>query len=214
MRRGRILGFGISIVCLAEFHPLFLAPRTHSSHTYLSSVFFPLHYARTPLSLSLLKPLFRAALLEALESGKNVVMDRYAFSGVAFSSAKPGMSVEWCAEPDAGLPMPDVLLFMELSPERAATRGGFGEERYENPAFQEAVRGAFAALQQRMAGVVGGGEGWWCNVDAWGRVEEVGGRVEAAVAPILKAVASGAVPLRALWDGKELERGGKAIGSQ
>lgn len=152
--------------------------------------------------------------MEALESGKNVVMDRYAFSGVAFSSAKPGLSVEWCAEPDAGLPMPDVLLFMELSPERAATRGGFGEERYENPAFQEAVRGAFAALQQRMAGVVGGGEGWWCNVDAWGSVEEVGGRVEAAVAPILKAVASGAVPLRALWDGKELERGGKAVGSQ
>ena len=156
----------------------------------------------------------RAALLEALESGKNVVMDRYAFSGVAFSSAKPGMSVEWCAEPDAGLPMPDVLLFMELSPERAATRGGFGEERYENPAFQAAVRGAFAALQQRMAGVVGGGEGWWCNVDAWGSVEEVGGRVEAAVAPILKAVASGPVPLRALWDGKVLERGGKADASQ
>jgi dTMP kinase len=149
--------------------------------------------------------------VEALRSGKNVVMDRYAFSGVAFSAAKPGMDVGWCAAPDAGLPMPDVLLFMDLPPEKAAARGGFGEERYEKPAFQAAVRAVFEELKATMeaaaagggAAAAGGGGGWWCTVDAAGTIEEVAARVESAVAGPLASALSGA-PLRALWDGKPL----------
>ena len=57
------------------------------------------------------------------------MVDRYAHSGVCFSSAKPGLSVEWCKRPDEGLPQPDVVLFMDLSVEAAAQRGGFGGER-------------------------------------------------------------------------------------
>jgi dTMP kinase len=34
-----------------------------------------------------------------LEAGTNIVCDRYSFSGVAFSSAKPGMDFDWCAYP-------------------------------------------------------------------------------------------------------------------
>uniref|UniRef100_T1IR59 Uncharacterized protein n=1 Tax=Strigamia maritima TaxID=126957 RepID=T1IR59_STRMM len=30
-------------------------------------------------------------------------MDRYAFSGVAFSAAKDGMDIKWCKQPDEGL---------------------------------------------------------------------------------------------------------------
>jgi len=33
-------------------------------------------------------------------------VDRYAFSGVAFSAAKDGLSLEWCKQPDRGLPRP------------------------------------------------------------------------------------------------------------
>jgi hypothetical protein len=36
-----------------------------------------------------------------------------------------------------GLPAPDVTLWMALPPGAAAARGGFGGERYEDPAFQE-----------------------------------------------------------------------------
>ena len=130
-------------------------------------------------------------------------MDRYAFSGVAFSAAKPGMDVAWCAAPDAGLPMPDVLLFMDLPADKAAARGGFGEERYEKPAFQAAVRGAFEALRCRMSGA-GVDAAWWRVVDAAGTVEEVAARVEDAVAAPLARAHAGEAPLRALWDGAEL----------
>eukprot|EP00692_Jakoba_bahamiensis_P001996 EC685767.1.p3 GENE.EC685767.1~~EC685767.1.p3 ORF type:complete len:141 (+),score=67.01 EC685767.1:79-501(+) len=37
----------------------------------------------------------RARLLELLDAGTHVVCDRYAFSGVAFSSAK-GLPLSWC----------------------------------------------------------------------------------------------------------------------
>ena len=129
-------------------------------------------------------------------------MDRYAFSGVAFSAAKPGLDVAWCAAPDAGLPLPDVLLFMDLAPDKAAARGGFGEERYEKPAFQAAVRDLFEQLRTSTSARVGGD--WWRTLDAAGSIEEVAGRVQAAVAAPLERAHRGEAPLRTLWDGAPL----------
>eukprot|EP00095_Tigriopus_kingsejongensis_P002038 snap_masked-scaffold556_size137522-processed-gene-0.0 protein:Tk02038 transcript:snap_masked-scaffold556_size137522-processed-gene-0.0-mRNA-1 annotation:"hypothetical protein LOTGIDRAFT_140318" len=79
-------------------------------------------------------------LVEALNNGVHVVVDRYAFSGVAFSAAKEGLSMEWCKQPDRGLPRPDVVCFLDVSPEEARQRGGFGQERYEKLEFQARVR--------------------------------------------------------------------------
>jgi dTMP kinase len=61
-------------------------------------------------------------LNETLAKGVTVVMDRYAFSGVAFSSAKQGMDLQWCMQPDAGLPAPDILLHLELGASEVYTR--------------------------------------------------------------------------------------------
>ncbi|XP_026160728.1 thymidylate kinase [Mastacembelus armatus] len=81
-----------------------------------------------------------------LEQGTTLVVDRYAFSGAAFTSAKPGFSLDWCMKPDVGLPKPDLVLFLQLSPTEAALRGQFGEERYETSAFQKAVQQKFEQL--------------------------------------------------------------------
>jgi dTMP kinase len=62
--------------------------------------------------------------------GQTVVCDRYAYSGVAFTSAKPRvqqggpLSLEWCRQPDMGLPAPDAVIFLDLSQEQAEQRGG------------------------------------------------------------------------------------------
>ena len=75
-------------------------------------------------------------LCQDLYQGTTVVCDRYAYSGVAFSSAKvskknkenepakPLLSLEWCQAPDKGLPAPDCVIFLQLSPEQAEERGG------------------------------------------------------------------------------------------
>ncbi len=72
-------------------------------------------------------------LTQDLVDGKTIICDRYAYSGVAFSSAKTkddrscdgeDLSVDWCRAPDVGLPAPDAVIFLDLSQEESEKRGG------------------------------------------------------------------------------------------
>ncbi|KAF3988340.1 hypothetical protein FT663_02374 [Candidozyma haemuli var. vulneris] len=85
-------------------------------------------------------------LTELLRSGKNVVMDRYIYSGIAYSLAKKGAemdSYDWLYGPDRGLPKPDLTLFLTISLEELSNRKGYGEERYEQIEFQKKVKACF-----------------------------------------------------------------------
>jgi len=122
------------------------------------------------------------AIENLLHSGTAVICDRYAFSGVAFSASKvtaggdPLLSFEWCKSPDIGLPAPDVILFLDISPEKAKERGGYGEERYEKEAMQKRVKEFFYQIGEdmRMETSMGGdGVGTrWVTIDA-GRDQDV-----------------------------------------
>ncbi|CAE6513825.1 unnamed protein product [Rhizoctonia solani] len=89
-----------------------------------------------------------SSIKSLLGSGTNIVCDRYAYSGLAFSAAKqkPNLSYEWCLGPDIGLPAPDAAFFLEVSPAVARQRGGYGQERYENEEMQAAVRQTFQRI--------------------------------------------------------------------
>lgn len=110
------------------------------------------------------------------------------------------MSFDWCAAPDAGLPAPDVVLYMTLSGEEAAKRGGFGQERYEKADFQNAVRQQFLSVKSAMSGCAGSR---WCDIDASGSVEEVSGRIRAVTSEVTGKVAQ--EPVRTLWEGKPMQ---------
>lgn len=77
-----------------------------------------------------------------------------------------GIPYEWCKSPDVGLPAPDLVLFLDLSPAAAAARGGFGLERYETSAIQLAVREVFAKIGHDVGKR-------WVVVDAGQGMEEV-----------------------------------------
>jgi dTMP kinase len=83
-----------------------------------------------------------------LSKGITVIIDRYSYSGAVYSAAKenPDLSLEWAWQPEVGLPRPDLLLFLSISSEEAAKRGGYGEERYETDAMQAKVRRLFESL--------------------------------------------------------------------
>lgn len=83
------------------------------------------------------------SIVKALERGKMVVVDRYSFSGVAFSCAK-GLDYEWCWAAEKGLPAPDVVIYLDLPAEEAKQRSGYGQERYEMSEFQTKVQMAYA----------------------------------------------------------------------
>jgi len=83
----------------------------------------------------------RKSILAKLQQGVTLVVDRYAYSGVAYTVAKqaPGLDLAWCKAPDQGLPAPDVVFYLQLDDATAAARAGFGEERYETPEIQQQV---------------------------------------------------------------------------
>lgn len=86
-------------------------------------------------------------MTELLQSGTTLVVDRYSFSGVAYSAAKPDFTFDWCRQPERGLLLPDRVFYLMLSPEVAANRGDFGTERYEKPDFQAKAAANFDKLK-------------------------------------------------------------------
>lgn len=84
-----------------------------------------------------------ASIREKLQEGITLVVDRYAYSGVCFTAAKDGQDMEWCKSPEAGLPAPDVVFFLDLPIDEAMKRGEFGNERYEREGFQRKVYSNF-----------------------------------------------------------------------
>lgn len=88
-----------------------------------------------------------------LNEGTTLIVDRYSYSGVAFSAAK-GLDINWCKAPEAGLFKPDLVIYLTLSAEAMARRGGFGDERYEVPEFQRKVTNVYNKLKDDSWSVV------------------------------------------------------------
>jgi len=117
-------------------------------------------------------------ITQLIEEGTTVVVDRYYYSGCVYSAAKhvPGMGLEWCRQPEVGLPRPDVCIFLDISAENAMKRGGYGAERYEKKEMQDRVRELFAEMRRHED------EGKDIVVlDAGGSMEEVERSVREAV---------------------------------
>lgn len=130
-----------------------------------------------------------------LAQGTTVLADRYSFSGIAYSVRK-GLSYEWCRAPEIGLPAPDLTLFLDVSPEVAATRGGYGQERYEKEEVQKGVRQVFdkigRAIQEDDEG-----EGKWVVIDAGKTKEEVAEELWRAVESLANGVQGS---INRLWE--------------
>jgi len=106
-----------------------------------------------------------------LAKGVHVICDRYAYSGIAFTTAKIAMAneTEWAAAPDRGLVAPDLVLYFNVSAEEAAKRGGFGNERYEKREMQDRVRDRFEEMlanSRQSVGPVFGSGVHWTVIDA------------------------------------------------
>jgi len=89
-----------------------------------------------------------------INGGLTIVVDRYYYSGIVYSAAKdrPDLNLQWAREPEVGLPRPDICIFLNLAPEVAMTRGGFGSEKYETSEMQNKVRELFYELLKRPDG--------------------------------------------------------------
>ena len=120
-----------------------------------------------------------------------MIVDRYAYSGVCFTGAKPNQTVDWCKAPDVGLPEPDAVFFLDLPVELSMRRGNFGEERYEKEGFQRKVYENFKAMIDPQT---------WKVIDASQSIEAVSEAIQPAVLEVIKAVED--APIGELWTEK------------
>jgi dTMP kinase len=117
---------------------------------------------------------------EDLKNGVTVILDRYVYSGVAYSAAK-GLDFDWCLNPDKGLPKPDVTVFLKFKDDGEHTsREGFGDERYEVAEFQAKVRKMFEKFQ--------GNEEWNVLYVDGMKIEEVEEKIWNIVMPYSKGI--------------------------
>jgi dTMP kinase len=127
-----------------------------------------------------------------LAAGTIIIIDRYYYSGCVYSAAKqdPSMTLEWCRKPDVGLPRPDLCIFLDISAEDAAKRGGYGTEKYEKKEMQDRVRELFETLMQRKEGEE------FVRINAGSTLQEVESRVKEEVDRCIERVDKDDLPLR------------------
>ncbi|KAG9309922.1 thymidylate kinase [Chiua virens] len=141
-------------------------------------------------------PPISPTILTHLAAGTTVIADRYAFSGIAFSAQKNSdhLTYEWCKAPEVGLPAPDLTLFLDIKPEAAMERGGYGEERYERQEVQARVRHIFERIGDEM------GDDRWVTIDAGQDRDGVAEGIWKSVIPVLEGTQK---PVTRLWQDQE-----------
>lgn len=82
---------------------------------------------------------------EDLLKGISVIIDRYSYSGIAFSVAK-GLNNVWCTMTEKGLLKPDIIFYFTGDVYQIAQRSRYGNERYETINMQLSVKEAYEQI--------------------------------------------------------------------
>ncbi|XP_065169686.1 thymidylate kinase [Atheta coriaria] len=119
-------------------------------------------------------------MTKMLHDGVTLIVDRYSYSGIAYSSIKPGMDLEWCKTQEIGLPKPDAVFLLTLNEVEMNNRPGFGDERYEKESIQKQVLDVFHQLLDAS----------WETVDASGSIDDVHDKLMRRILNVIDKVGS------------------------
>ena len=97
-------------------------------------------------------------------------------------------TVNWCKWPDVGLPAPDVVFYLSLSPEAAQQRSMYGSERYERAEFQAKVEAQFQAMRHEN----------WTTVDGLKSIDSIHREVLEATLKVMEETSF--KPIEPLWE--------------
>lgn len=124
-----------------------------------------------------------------LYEGTNLVVDRYSYSGVAYSVAK-GLSFDWCQAPERGLIRPDLVFYLKTDTDTLTNRSNFGEERYEKKEFQSEVLKVFNEICKAE-------DSYWVEINANQDANGIHETVSAKTLKVMDEVKK--LPLQLLW---------------
>lgn len=96
-----------------------------------------------------------------LQTYDYVLVDRYKYSGIAYSVAN-GLQLSWCQTVESGLPDPDHVIFLDVKPSRSLSRCARTDVT-ETLEMQKKVYGAYKCLMDDS----------WTIIDADKPIDEV-----------------------------------------
>lgn len=131
---------------------------------------------------------------DMLLSGTHLIVDRYSYSGVAYSVAK-GLDFDWCAAPERGLLAPDLVVEVAFLKDKsvAQKRGGYGDERYEKQELQARAGENFELFRSKISP-----SGKWKAIEADASRDAMADDIETAVANAIADVHKDERPLEYL----------------
>lgn len=132
---------------------------------------------------------FRNQMEKLLNSGTTLVVDRYSFSGIAYTTVK-GKSFEWCKFPERGLVKPDLVLYLKTSVNSLENREDFGSEIYEKSDIQKKVAKIFEEFCENDSE-------YWRKIDGGRTIEAVKEDIVKEVEQVLENVKDS--PIELLW---------------
>lgn len=85
---------------------------------------------------------------QTIHQGTTIIVDRYSYSGLAYSCANSDLTMKWCSSIENGLPKPDLVIYLDVPRAVQTKRPGFGDERFETSEFQDMVREQYEILMR------------------------------------------------------------------
>lgn len=82
-----------------------------------------------------------------LNNNVTVILDRYNISGLAYSMANE-LDRAWCESADIGLPLADMIIYIDIEAKVSENRITKGREIYESSTFQSKVATAYSEILQ------------------------------------------------------------------
>ncbi len=99
-------------------------------------------------------------------------------------------------QPEVGLPKPDIVIYLDITTEKAAARAAYGEERYETREFQERVRENFFQIMASSSLSCEENHNTWHVFDATRSIEELHEEIKAAVHACIAQVTHHGLPVQ------------------
>lgn len=117
-------------------------------------------------------------IVTTLEAGTHILLDRYCFSGVAYSVGAENLKYNWCIAADEGIVSPDLVIYLDNPTSSSARRSNFGEERYEDISKLERVRSVYEKFYDLP---------YWHNFDATLPIEELSDMIYDVAISVIKS---------------------------
>ena len=84
---------------------------------------------------------YKQAILPPLDSGYNIICDRYIMDAYAYScNTRVGLNLDYIREINVGLQTPDITFLLDVDPKESLNRLDRPKDNYEKEEFLQAVR--------------------------------------------------------------------------